>query len=58
MESGNPIVGESFGQEEHLTVETTGMFIWLRVRLANGKQERRFYKPGLDRLIAPESPES
>ncbi len=39
-------------------VETTGMFIWLRVRLANGKQERRFYKPGLDRLLPPESADS
>ena len=38
-------------------VETTGMFIWLRVRLASGAQERRFYKPGLDRLLPPERPE-
>jgi hypothetical protein len=38
-------------------VETVGMFIWLRVRLADGTQERRFYKPGLDRLLAPDSAE-
>ena len=37
-------------------VEAVGMFIWLRVRLADGTLERRFFKPGLDRLIAPERP--
>ena len=38
-------------------VEAVGMFIWLRVRLTDGTQERRFYKPGLDRLLAPDSAE-
>ncbi|MBL8975637.1 MAG: hypothetical protein JNK56_33860, partial [Myxococcales bacterium] len=37
-------------------VESVGMFIWLRVRLADGTLERRFFKPGLDLLIAPERP--
>lgn len=36
-------------------VEPIGMFIWLRVRLADGRPERRFYKPGLDGLLPPES---
>lgn len=38
-------------------VEPVGMFIWLRVRLADGRPERRFYKPGLDGLLPPEAGE-
>lgn len=38
-------------------VETVGVFIWLRVRLPDGTQERRFFKRGLDRLISPEGQE-
>jgi sacsin len=38
-------------------VEPVGMFIWLRVRLADGRPERRFYKPGLDGLLPPETGE-
>ncbi|MCA9637913.1 MAG: hypothetical protein KC420_17920 [Myxococcales bacterium] len=31
-------------------VEKVGMFTWVRVRLANGKEERRFFKPAIDRV--------
>lgn len=34
-------------------VESVGVFVWLRVRTANGALERRFYRPGAD-LVAPE----
>ena len=37
-------------------VESTGMFVWMHVRLPDGRLERRFYKPGLDQLT--ENPES
>ena len=44
--------GGEYGTIE--AVEAIGTFIWLRVRLADGTAERRFFKPALDRLLPPE----
>ena len=38
---------------EIIGVERVGMFTWVRVRLEGGGEERRFFRPALDRVVLP-----
>ncbi len=38
---------------EIIGVERVGMFTWVRVRLDEGGEERRFFRPALDRVVLP-----
>lgn len=47
----HPIGGEAAVID---AIEAAGFFTWLHVRRPDGGAERRFFKPGLDRLLPPE----
>ncbi len=38
---------------EIIDVERVGMFTWVHVRLDDGGEERRFFRPALDRVVLP-----
>ncbi|MCB9705435.1 MAG: DUF3883 domain-containing protein [Myxococcales bacterium] len=44
-------VPEAGEPAEILAIEKVGMFTWLRVRAPGGAEERRFFKPALDRVV-------